>query len=80
MNILINTSNLYVGGGVQVALSFIRELKKFETDNRYHIFCSPEIHKQLSSNRGQVTTTIYNFFYAILSKRRRGKLCPENPE
>ncbi len=47
---LINTSNLYVGGGVQVALSFIKELEKLETDNEYYIFCSPEIYGQLPDN------------------------------
>lgn len=50
MKILINTSNLYVGGGVQVALSFIKELQEIKTDNAYYLFCSPVIYRQLSDN------------------------------
>jgi glycosyltransferase involved in cell wall biosynthesis len=48
MNLIINTSNLYVGGGVQVAISFINELKFIEEKNIYHIFLSKEIEKQLN--------------------------------
>jgi len=47
MKIIINTSNLFVGGGVQVALSFINELKNIKEDNEYHIFLSSEIRKQI---------------------------------
>ncbi len=47
MNLLINTSNLYLGGGLQVALSFINELKEMNTSNDYHIFLSQAIDKQL---------------------------------
>ncbi|MDT8339224.1 MAG: glycosyltransferase [Sulfurimonas sp.] len=46
MKILINTSTLYFGGGVQVALSFINELITLDT-NEYHIFLSLEIERQL---------------------------------
>lgn len=47
MKIIINTSNLYVGGGVQVALSFINELKQLITKHEYHIFLSQAIAKQI---------------------------------
>ena len=50
MQILINTSNLYVGGGLQVALSFINELKEMNTLHQYHIFVSQAIDKQLDKN------------------------------
>jgi len=50
MKLLINTSNLYVGGGVQVALSFINELKNIDKYNEYHIFLSPVVNKQLNSD------------------------------
>lgn len=46
MKILINTSTLYFGGGVQVALSFINELITLNT-NEYHVFLSLEIERQL---------------------------------
>lgn len=48
MKLLINTSNLYVGGGVQVALSFINELKELKDDNEYFIFLSQSINKQIN--------------------------------
>ena len=47
MKILINTSNLSVGGGMQVALSFINELNYLELNNEYHIFLSAAIEKQI---------------------------------
>ena len=50
MKILINTSNLYVGGGVQVALSFINELKKINKSHIYYIFLSRVIDKELNKS------------------------------
>jgi glycosyltransferase involved in cell wall biosynthesis len=49
MRILLNTSTLYFGGGVQVALSFINELITLDT-NEYHVFLSLEIERQLNKN------------------------------
>jgi len=46
MKILVNTSNLAVGGGVQVALSFVEELKIIR-NNKYYIFLSPQVERQL---------------------------------
>lgn len=50
MKIIINTSNLYVGGGVQVALSFINELKSIESKNEYYIFLSKPVDNQINEN------------------------------
>ena len=47
MKLLINTSNLYVGGGLQVAISFINELRLLKLDNDYHVFLSQAANKQL---------------------------------
>ena len=47
MNIIINTSNLYVGGGVQVALSFINELNNISAENNYHVFVSRAVREQI---------------------------------
>lgn len=48
MNILINASNLYVGGGVQVAISVLEEL----TDSSFSFVAavSPVVYSQLSKN------------------------------
>jgi len=61
VKLLINTSNLYVGGGMQVALSFINELKEIKTDNEYHIFLSSAIQKQIN----QETFSEQFYFYNI---------------
>ena len=47
MVIILNTSNLYVGGGVQVALSFLNVIKNIYTKNIYHIFLSTAIADQI---------------------------------
>ncbi|PLX67333.1 MAG: hypothetical protein C0602_10430 [Denitrovibrio sp.] len=49
MKIIINTSTLYFGGGVQVALSFINEIKDIP-GNEYHVLLSQEIDRQLDSS------------------------------
>lgn len=46
VNLLINASNLYVGGGVQVAISVLEELTKSKT--KYLAAISPVVAKQLS--------------------------------
>ena len=50
MKVLINTSTLYFGGGVQVALSFIGELVGIDTSNEYHILMSKAIEKQIDKS------------------------------
>ena len=63
MKLLINTSNLSVGGGMQVALSFINELNNFKNVNDYHIFLSSAIEKQI--DQMQFTS---NFHFYIIEK------------
>lgn len=59
MRILVNTSTILVGGAVQVALSFINELKNIEEDNEYHILASPAIEKQLDKSSFDKRFTFY---------------------
>ena len=47
MKILINTSTLNGGGGVQVALSFIEELRHMDSRHKYYIFLSKAIDAQV---------------------------------
>jgi len=63
MKILINTSNLYVGGGLQVALSSISELKQIITKNEYHIFLSLAVNKQIDKK-----TFPENFHFYLIEK------------
>ncbi len=50
MIIIINTSNLYVGGGLQVAISFINELNLLKLKHTYHIFLSKAVSKQIDQS------------------------------
>jgi glycosyltransferase involved in cell wall biosynthesis len=47
MILIINASNLRIGGGIQVALSIIRECTNFNS-NCYHVFVSPVISAQIN--------------------------------
>jgi len=63
MRLLINSSNLYVGGGVQVAISFINELKSIKSNNEYHIFLSKVVDEQLNKD-----TFSNNFNFYLIDK------------
>ncbi len=49
MKVLINASNLHVGGGVQVASSFISDLYRLGIFD-FHIICSSKVFENLSSD------------------------------
>ena len=52
MKILIDNSNLFAGGGIQVANSFISDLKEInESNNIYHIIQSPNSAKSIDKNK-----------------------------
>ena len=63
MNLIVNTSNLYVGGGLQVAISFINELNLLVTDNQYYIFLSKAADKQISQENFS-----NNFHFYLIEK------------
>lgn len=63
MKILINTSNLYVGGGVHVALSFINELKQINNGCEYYIFLSQVTNKYLDQKNFSD-----NFYFYLIEK------------
>jgi glycosyltransferase involved in cell wall biosynthesis len=50
MKIIINTSNICIGGALQVAISFINELPHLNINHSYHIFISNAINKQININ------------------------------
>jgi len=62
MILVINTSNLKKGGGIQVALSFVQECIHFN-ENEYHIFLSP-------NNSSQINQKEYpeNFHFYLIRK------------
>ncbi|WP_312089664.1 MULTISPECIES: glycosyltransferase [Chryseobacterium] len=47
MKIIIDNSNLNAGGGLQVGLSFLNDLKELNSDDLYYIIQSPNISKQI---------------------------------
>jgi glycosyltransferase involved in cell wall biosynthesis len=49
MKIIINTTNLKLGGALQVAISFIYECIEFR-ENEYHVFLSPSMVREVEQN------------------------------
>ena len=75
MRILVNASNIHVGGGTQVALSFINLLKNFP-QHQFCIFASSKVHEQINfeiyvsfcTNRTQQSNTLLleqNYFILV---------------
>ena len=63
MKMIINTSNLYVGGGLQVAISFINELMHLNKNHEYYIFLSPLVKKQIEEKNFS-----NNFHFYLIEK------------
>jgi len=74
MKIIINTSNLSVGGGLQVALSFIDELRKLDKRHEYHIFTSLAIDMQLERSIFKDNFSFYSFDESPASLKKRVKV------
>lgn len=60
MRIIINTTNLKIGGALQVAISFIYEAIYF-TENEYHVFLSPSMSKEIDTEKFSKNFKFYNF-------------------
>lgn len=50
MKLIVNASNLYGSGGMQVAYSFIHECRKF-SGNEYHVFLCPKLTDQIDKQQ-----------------------------
>ena len=70
MTIVINTTTLVVGGALQVALSFLNELKKFGKDE-YHVFLSSQVERQLDCSTFPENFRFYSFAQSPASLRHR---------
>lgn len=64
MRILINASNIHVGGGTQVALSFINFLNKFP-QHEFVVFASQKVYSQLEISKLPQNTTIVKGDFGI---------------
>ena len=73
MKILINTSNLYVGGGLQVAISFLNEIKDIESKNIYHVFLSTAVSEQIVKNEFSNRFIFYEIPYSAAPLYTRKK-------
>jgi|SaaInl8_200m_RNA_FD_contig_121_93892_length_5973_multi_9_in_0_out_0_4 glycosyltransferase involved in cell wall biosynthesis len=80
MKLLINTSNLYVGGGVQVALSFINELKNIDSENIYYIFLSQAVNKQIIQDEFDERFHFYLIETSPSKLLTRNKICTQMNE
>jgi len=63
MRLIVNTSNLYKGGGVQVGYSFINECVTF-SENEYHIFLCKILMEQIDKSKFPS-----NFYFYDIPKR-----------
>jgi glycosyltransferase involved in cell wall biosynthesis len=63
MILIINTCNLWRGGGIQVALSFIKELIDIP-ENEYHIFLGANIISQINSKEFPENFHLYYIQYS----------------
>lgn len=75
MNVIINASNLHIGGGVQVACSIIDELSKYNIKSNYFlIIVSDKVYKSLSvdkfklSNMKFIISNAYGFFGGLKNR------------
>lgn len=73
MKLIINASNIWIGGMLQVALSFINELRYFP-EHEYHVFISPELERQVKIDKFPANVRFYSFIrYAGYSAPLMGK-------
>ena len=66
MKIIINATNIRLGGSVQVTLSILEEFKRHD-ENEYHVFLSPYLAKLVSTGTFPVNFTFYHFYSYPLS-------------
>ena len=71
MRILVNASNIHVGGGTQVALSFINLLKNFP-QHQFCIFASSKVHEQINFEILPKSTEVFKVDFG-LKEWLRGK-------
>lgn len=76
MRIIINTAHQRLGGGVQVALSFIHEFRNFK-ENEYHVFVGPGVRKSLNEKDFPSYFKFYNFNYGVINLRKTFRINKE---
>lgn len=74
MKIIVNTSNIVVGGGIQVSLSILNEFKKLK-ENSYYIFLSSKLSIQINQSEFPKNFKFYNIKDSPSNLRKRKKIC-----
>ena len=59
MKLLLDNSNLFAGGGLQVAFSFLQDLKKLALHNEYHVVQSIKCAENLDASGFPTNFTFY---------------------
>ncbi len=77
MKIIIDNSNLFAGGGLQVAISFLNDLFVLELANEYHIIQSPNSSAQIDKKHFPANFKFYELnskeYLSILKRKREVK-------
>lgn len=60
MKIIIDNSNLYAGGGIQVALSFLRDLKSMNLNHEFHVIQSLKFTENIKGEQYPDNFKFYN--------------------
>jgi len=60
MKLIIDNSNLFAGGGLQVSASFLRDLKKINLSDKFHIIQSSNAIKVIENEQFPDNFTFYN--------------------
>jgi glycosyltransferase involved in cell wall biosynthesis len=80
--IFIDCSNLRVGGGIQVALSFLYDLSAMEIENTFTVVLSPEIGKLLEKDKFEKHFSFFQMqrknYSNILARRKAVKVIEDN--
>lgn len=73
MKIIIDNSNLFAGGGIQVAASFLNDLNEIKDGNLYYVIQSPNSAKSIKNSNFSKNFTFYELESNTYSSKRRRK-------
>ncbi len=77
MNIIINTTTINIGGGLQVAYSVIRELSQMKINDRFLILCSKVFYKQIGELSMPENFTLFLIHESPAKLRTRREIIKE---
>lgn len=71
MKLIIDNSNLFAGGGIQVAISFLKDLKHLELNHEYHIIQSPNMENSIGNIDFPKNFYFYNLSENTISSKKQ---------